>query len=327
MHQTCWQLKHALLLERIRKDGPARSQPIPQSLIRRLQIQNKASGPVCSNQSRHVGRVDRAYVRTYVHTYVHAPHAYMRTCIRAYITAIINMVILHDSLALLRLPDVSPTDGLGWPWAGASGPRAPGAARRRSTRASRLSLSSLRPVSRAMCHVPGMGALGTAQTAPGCGSLIRPTREVRLRKFGGATPANSLLRGVSYPPDKRGALATEGYLPRETGTGALHRGVAHLPVFEKHSSGGDDMWENKLSEHQIRGSRAVSAARSQGKGLLKQWVVSTETGSVGRLRTCKRDPITLIRRAATYKGVGKPLNPSQLSQLRISKCLSEGLKS
>ena len=38
---------------------------------------------------------------------------------------------------------------------------------------------------------------------------------------------------------------------------------------KKHSSGEEDRWEEKLSEHKIRGRIAVSAAELQGKGLPK----------------------------------------------------------
>ena len=54
------------------------------------------------------------------------------------------------------------------------------------------------------------------------------------------------------------------------------RRTGSLPVMplsvKKHSSGEEDMWEHKLSECQIRGWRAVSAAGLRGQGLRKRTV-------------------------------------------------------
>ena len=43
--------------------------------------------------------------------------------------------------------------------------------------------------------------------------------------------------------------------------------IIKVPVsVKKHSFRNEDMWEVRLSEHKIRGWRAVSVARLQGKG-------------------------------------------------------------
>ena len=43
---------------------------------------------------------------------------------------------------------------------------------------------------------------------------------------------------------------------------------------KKNSSGGEDPWEEQLSQHQIRGRMGVSAAALQGEGLNKRIVFS-----------------------------------------------------
>ena len=49
---------------------------------------------------------------------------------------------------------------------------------------------------------------------------------------------------------------------------------------QKHSSGKADPWEDKPSERQIRGRRAVSASGLQGRGSPKRSVVFTDTGMI-----------------------------------------------
>ena len=55
-----------------------------------------------------------------------------------------------------------------------------------------------------------------------------------------------------------------------------------MPVsVKKHSSGEEDPWEDKLSEHQIRGWSAVFPTGLQGKGSPKRGVfLFTDTGTV-----------------------------------------------
>ena len=54
-----------------------------------------------------------------------------------------------------------------------------------------------------------------------------------------------------------------------------------LPVsVKKHSSGEDSFWTDKLSKHQIRGWRALSAPGSQDKGSHKRSFYFTDTGII-----------------------------------------------
>ena len=65
----------------------------------------------------------------------------------------------------------------------------------------------------------------------------------------------------------------------------LHTGVCE----QKHFSGEEDVWEDKLSEHLIRGWRAISAAGLQGKGSYKRNVFFTEARMPPREAvTCER---------------------------------------
>ena len=49
---------------------------------------------------------------------------------------------------------------------------------------------------------------------------------------------------------------------------------------KKHTSGDEDVWEDKLSGHRIRGWRAVSAAGLQGKGLPERSVFSQTPAAI-----------------------------------------------
>ena len=62
----------------------------------------------------------------------------------------------------------------------------------------------------------------------------------------------------------------------------LSSAMQHIPVsVKKHSSGEKDRWEDRLSEHQIRGWRAVSTAGLHDQGSHKRSVVLfTGTGII-----------------------------------------------
>ena len=83
-------------------------------------------------------------------------------------------------------------------------------------------------------------------------------------------------------------------LGRETGArGAgsdLRLHTLPVSVKRKLSSGEEDPWEDDLSEHQIRGRRAVSAAGLQGEGLPERNLFVTDTGIIWHTTTCERRP-------------------------------------
>ena len=63
--------------------------------------------------------------------------------------------------------------------------------------------------------------------------------------------------------------------------------ISHTGFCEqKHPSGEEDLSEDKLSEHQIRGRRGVSAAGLQGQRLNERSVIFTDTG-----RNCLGTPL------------------------------------
>ena len=55
--------------------------------------------------------------------------------------------------------------------------------------------------------------------------------------------------------------------------------VALSVSVKKNSSGGEDTWEKRLSEHQIRGRTGVASSGLKGKGSHRRSVLFTGTGS------------------------------------------------
>ena len=86
---------------------------------------------------------------------------------------------------------------------------------------------------------------------------------------------SSIINIIITAPQKvagaQGRMGTRG-----AGRGGV-RGTTGV-CEQKHSSGGKHTWEDELSECQIRGWIAVSAAALQDKGLCKRSICFTDTG-------------------------------------------------